>query len=56
MEIKPTYISFEQAKWLKEKGFDEPTWCHYYKGKFNYGILDNGEIQFNSDSDYVNDE
>ncbi len=22
MEIKPTYISFEQAKWLKEKGFD----------------------------------
>jgi len=21
-EIKPTYISFEQAKWLKEKGFD----------------------------------
>ena len=23
-EIKPTYITFEQAKWLKEKGFDEP--------------------------------
>jgi hypothetical protein len=22
-EIKPTYITFEQAKWLKEKGFDE---------------------------------
>jgi hypothetical protein len=23
MEIKPTYVTFEQAKWLKEKGFDE---------------------------------
>jgi hypothetical protein len=22
-EIKPTYITFEQAKWLKEKGFDQ---------------------------------
>lgn len=22
-EIKPTYVTFEQAKWLKEKGFDE---------------------------------
>jgi hypothetical protein len=22
MEIKPTYVTFEQAKWLKEKGFD----------------------------------
>ena len=27
-EIKPTYITFEQAKWLKEKGFDEE--CLYY--------------------------
>jgi hypothetical protein len=23
-EIKPTYVTFEQAKWLKEKGFNEP--------------------------------
>jgi hypothetical protein len=22
-EIKPTYVTFEQAKWLKEKGFNE---------------------------------
>jgi hypothetical protein len=22
MEIKPTYVTFSQAKWLKEKGFD----------------------------------
>jgi 16S rRNA C967 or C1407 C5-methylase (RsmB/RsmF family) len=23
MEIKPTYVTFEQSKWLKKKGFDE---------------------------------
>jgi hypothetical protein len=22
MNLKPTYVTFEQAKWLKEKGFD----------------------------------
>jgi len=27
-EIKPTYVTFEQAKWLKEKGFDET--CNAY--------------------------
>jgi hypothetical protein len=27
MEIKPTYVTFEQAKWLKEKGFKEN--CDY---------------------------
>jgi len=30
MEIKPTYITFEQAKWLREKGFDEEC-SHSYK-------------------------
>jgi hypothetical protein len=25
MEIKPTYVTFEQAKWIKEKGFDVKT-------------------------------
>jgi hypothetical protein len=33
MEIKPTYVTFEQAKLLKEKGFDEP--CNAY---FNFKI------------------
>ena len=28
-EIKPTYITFEQAKWLKEKGFDINTRTAY---------------------------
>lgn len=27
-EIKPTYVTFEQGKWLKEKGFDE--YCDQY--------------------------
>jgi hypothetical protein len=26
--LKPTYVTFEQAKWLKEKGFNEE--CKYY--------------------------
>jgi hypothetical protein len=27
-KIKPTYVTFEQAKWFKEKGFDE--YCNQY--------------------------
>jgi hypothetical protein len=29
MEIKPTYVSFEQAKFLKDKGFDYPCFSWY---------------------------
>jgi hypothetical protein len=29
MEIKPTYVTWEQAKWLKEKGFDVNTHMGY---------------------------
>jgi hypothetical protein len=36
-EIKPTYITFEQAKWLKEKGF---------KIGSNRGYLPNGELSY----------
>jgi hypothetical protein len=32
-EIKPTYVTFEQAKWLKEKGFDEQLPSIYLDGK-----------------------
>jgi hypothetical protein len=28
-KIEPEYVTFEQAKWLKEKGFNLPT-THYY--------------------------
>lgn len=36
MEIKPTYVTFEQAKWLKEIGFDEICNTYYSRG----GIFD----------------
>jgi hypothetical protein len=38
--IKPTYVTFEQAKWLKEKGFDVPM-SHYYfeDGEFKEHFL-----------------
>jgi hypothetical protein len=33
--IQPTFISFDQAKLLKEKGFDESTNCYYFEdGEF----------------------
>jgi hypothetical protein len=30
MEIKPAYVTFEQAKWLKDKGFDSDYTNHCY--------------------------
>jgi hypothetical protein len=32
-KIIPAYVSFEQAKWLKEKGFDVLTWYCYLKDR-----------------------
>jgi hypothetical protein len=32
-DIKPTYVTFEQAKWLKEKGFDEQCLTIYQDGE-----------------------
>jgi hypothetical protein len=49
MKIKPVYITFEQAKWLKEKGFGKWTgdikttdYCHakYFHNKpSGYGLI-----------------
>jgi len=41
MEIEPKYVTFEQAKWLKEKGFNLPTlnWYHRETKKFNTNDL-----------------
>ena len=41
MKIEPRYVTFEQAKWLKEKGFDLPTLNWYHRGnkKFNTNDL-----------------
>ena len=38
-EIKPTYVSFEQAKLLKEKGFNLPVYHHYSENPVNDLII-----------------
>jgi hypothetical protein len=45
MEIKPTYVTFEQAKWLKEKGYKQtPNKLripyYNYKGEFRGDVSD----------------
>jgi hypothetical protein len=37
-EIKPTYVTWEQAKWIKEKGFIEPTLTYWSKRD---GLIEN---------------
>jgi hypothetical protein len=41
MKIEPTYITFEQAKWLQEKGFDVPTYGYYNGLNFYLGEYKN---------------
>jgi hypothetical protein len=68
MNIQPTCVSFEQAKWLKEKGFDEETLYFYnQQGKihdledvFNYGgeggmFITDWYKKYNSNQGYVKD-
>jgi hypothetical protein len=38
--MEPKYITFEQAKWLKEKGFDVPVKSMYHDEEFIYGGAD----------------
>ena len=46
-EIKPTYATFEQSKWLKDKGFDIPTlYCYLEDGTIQYSSGD----EFDSES------
>jgi hypothetical protein len=40
--IQPTYVTFEQAKWLKEKGFDLPCFYYYENNKLIEPYLENG--------------
>lgn len=45
MKIEPTYVEFEQAKLLKEKGFDIESNCFYTKSNSKmFGIDDHGEV------------
>lgn len=53
MKMEQDLISFEVAKLAKEKGFDEPTWDYYCgDNPVRSGVLDDGKIKWNSDSDY----
>lgn len=48
MEIKPVYVTFEQAKWLKEKEFDEYCIMKYFLRKpSGYNINYNKETPYN---------
>jgi hypothetical protein len=50
-EIKPTYATFEQAKWLKEKDFNEN--CLAFYGKPNKALYEpilNGENKIKKDN------
>jgi len=42
MEIKPTYVTFEQAKLLKEKRFNIPCFYYYENGKLIEPYFKNG--------------
>lgn len=46
-KIEPHYVNFEQAKWLKEKGFNLYCSCSYWKKDFTRHTpgyaLENGE-------------
>jgi hypothetical protein len=64
MKIKPAYITFEQAKWLKEKGFGKWTgdikttdYCHakYFHNKpSGYGLINWKETDILHISGYDN--
>ena len=59
-EIKPAYVTFEQAKWLKEKGFDERCNQYYSQALFEgknedwegvfpkFTVFEHSEFHFNS--------
>jgi len=50
--MEPTYVTFEQAKWLKEKGFDEECKNVYYGDTEDDDLLQNNEPVTPS-SDYI---
>jgi len=46
-KIEPTYVSFEQVKWLKEKGFDVPCKQRFWVGFENEEHFQNDCISNN---------
>ena len=56
MEIKPTYVTFEQAKLLKEKGFTKENGCACREGWINYLFYFEGKTsEPENDSGYALD-
>jgi hypothetical protein len=49
--IKPTYVSFEQAKLLKEKGFNISLYNFYYQEKSNSSPVLTSGTEYQSDRD-----
>jgi hypothetical protein len=53
-EIKPTYVTFEQAKWLKEKGYeidtDEVLFCRDEINNIEEHQLKNRDVIYNATS------
>ena len=46
--VEEVYVSFETAKLLKEKGFEEKTYCNYYLGgKFNGKFEESSNLNWN---------
>ncbi len=50
-KVKPTYVSFEQAKLLKEKGFNISLYNFYYQEKSNSSPVLTSGTEYNSDRD-----
>jgi len=43
-KIEPQYVTFEQSKWLKEKGFDVPCQYLYIAGKYRINYEKEGDL------------
>jgi hypothetical protein len=43
-EIEPRYVTFEQAKWLKEIGFNVPCQFLYVNGKYRIDFEKEGDL------------
>ena len=50
-EIKPTYVSFEQSKWLQEKGFDIKC-SHFYNEGSGFKLQNDSLVRTGKDVFY----
>jgi hypothetical protein len=50
-DLNHKYVTFDQAKWLKEKGYDVPCNGRYYWDTTKYSFSPKGAIQWNKNED-----